>query len=156
MNDRVATKSNKGSVVSYKRVLTSSCSDFSHRRYIPLSEMWPAHPQNPSCTLQRSEIPLKQRSYGLSFHELRPRFALFPIVGTGRIDVARGLVSASVDSRIMAVNSSHIKGRVVARRRQCIRSHERCQEICQATRHVNSATVRNSTAHSPQVRTSSH
>ncbi|GBM21630.1 hypothetical protein AVEN_250733-1 [Araneus ventricosus] len=31
------------------------------------------------------------RSYGLSFHEFRPRFALFPIVGTGRIDVARGL-----------------------------------------------------------------
>ncbi|GBM38322.1 hypothetical protein AVEN_114024-1, partial [Araneus ventricosus] len=51
------------------------------------------------------------RSYGLSFHEFRPRFALFPIVRTGRIDAARGLVSASVVSRVVAVNSSHIKGR---------------------------------------------
>ncbi|GBM65269.1 hypothetical protein AVEN_213550-1 [Araneus ventricosus] len=41
---------------------------------------------------------------------LRPRFALFPIVGTGRIDVTRGLVSAFVVSRVMAVNRSHVKG----------------------------------------------
>ncbi|GBM03794.1 RNA-directed DNA polymerase from mobile element jockey [Araneus ventricosus] len=54
---------------------------------------------------------LKPRSYGLSFHEFRLRFALFPIVGIERIDVARGLVNASVVSRFMAVNSSHIKGR---------------------------------------------
>ncbi|GBO15059.1 hypothetical protein AVEN_212782-1 [Araneus ventricosus] len=54
---------------------------------------------------------VKLRSYGLSFLEFRPRFALFPIVGTGRIDVARGFVSASVVSRVMAVNSSHIKGK---------------------------------------------
>ncbi|GBN87358.1 hypothetical protein AVEN_212857-1 [Araneus ventricosus] len=53
---------------------------------------------------------LKPRSYGLSFREFRPRFALFPVVGTGRIDVARGLVSASVVSRVMTVNSSHVKG----------------------------------------------
>ncbi|GBO07488.1 hypothetical protein AVEN_124508-1 [Araneus ventricosus] len=53
---------------------------------------------------------LKPRSYGLSFPEFRPRFALFPVVGTGRIDMARGLVSASVVSRVMAVNGSHVKG----------------------------------------------
>ncbi|GBM43024.1 hypothetical protein AVEN_88619-1 [Araneus ventricosus] len=44
---------------------------------------------------------------------------------------------------------------VVARRRQSIRSLMRCQEICQATRLRNGATGRNSTDHSPQVRTSS-
>ncbi|GBM69030.1 hypothetical protein AVEN_236139-1 [Araneus ventricosus] len=44
-----------------------------------------------------------------SFHELHPPFALFLVVGTGRIDVAHGLVSASVVSRIVAVNSSHVK-----------------------------------------------
>ncbi|GBM36539.1 hypothetical protein AVEN_46015-1 [Araneus ventricosus] len=49
------------------------------------------------------------RSNGLYFHRFRPRFALFPAVGTGRIDVARGLVSASVVSRGVAVNSSRIK-----------------------------------------------
>ncbi|GBL89396.1 hypothetical protein AVEN_225908-1 [Araneus ventricosus] len=52
------------------------------------------------------------RSYGLSFHEFHPRFALCPIVEIGRIDVARGLASASVVSRVMVVKSSHIKGRV--------------------------------------------
>ncbi|GBL74602.1 hypothetical protein AVEN_235509-1 [Araneus ventricosus] len=36
-------------------------------------------------------VSIKLRSNGLSFHEFRPRFALFPAVGTGRIDVARGL-----------------------------------------------------------------
>ncbi|GBL73542.1 hypothetical protein AVEN_159521-1 [Araneus ventricosus] len=51
------------------------------------------------------------RSNGLSFHELHLRFALFPVVGTGRIYVARGLVSASVVSRILAVNKTHIKGK---------------------------------------------
>ncbi|GBO26066.1 hypothetical protein AVEN_24910-1 [Araneus ventricosus] len=55
-------------------------------------------------------VHVKPRSYGLSFHEFRPRFALFPIVGTERIDVALPLVSASAVSRIMAVNSSHVKG----------------------------------------------
>ncbi|GBO01208.1 hypothetical protein AVEN_125084-1 [Araneus ventricosus] len=60
-------------------------------------------------SIRRSAVKL--RSYDLSFHEFRPRFALFPIVRTGRIDVARGLVSASDVSRVMAVNSSHIKGR---------------------------------------------
>ncbi|GBO33776.1 hypothetical protein AVEN_45267-1, partial [Araneus ventricosus] len=33
----------------------------------------------------------------------------------------------------MAVNSSHVKGGGEARRRHCIRSLERCREICQAT-----------------------
>ncbi|GBN81882.1 hypothetical protein AVEN_257653-1 [Araneus ventricosus] len=56
-------------------------------------------------------ITLKLRSYELSFHEFRPRFALFPVVGTGRIDVGRGLVSTSVFSRVIVVNSSHTKGR---------------------------------------------
>ncbi|GBN53803.1 hypothetical protein AVEN_237894-1 [Araneus ventricosus] len=46
--------------------------------------------------------------------------------------MARGLVSASVVSRVMAVNSSHVKGGGVARRRQCVRSLERCGEIWQA------------------------
>ncbi|GBM29942.1 hypothetical protein AVEN_165932-1, partial [Araneus ventricosus] len=46
-------------------------------------------------------IRIKPRSYGLSFHEFRPRFALFLVVGTGRIDVARGLVSSSVVSLVM-------------------------------------------------------
>ncbi|GBO37136.1 hypothetical protein AVEN_174154-1 [Araneus ventricosus] len=54
---------------------------------------------------------LKLRPNGLSFHEFRPRFALFPVVGTGRIDVARSHISASVVSRVVAVNSSHAKGR---------------------------------------------
>ncbi|GBO18185.1 hypothetical protein AVEN_168748-1 [Araneus ventricosus] len=77
-------------------------------------------------------VSLKLRSYGPSFHEFRPRFALFPIVGTGRIVMARGLVSASVVFRVMAVNSWHVKGGGVARRRQCVRSLERCGEIWQA------------------------
>ncbi|GBO04355.1 hypothetical protein AVEN_167853-1 [Araneus ventricosus] len=54
---------------------------------------------------------IKLRSYGLSFHELHQQFALFLVVGTGRIEVARGLVSASVASRVMEVNSSRSKGR---------------------------------------------
>ncbi|GBM73239.1 hypothetical protein AVEN_94685-1 [Araneus ventricosus] len=95
----------------------------------------------------------KPRSYGLFFHEFCPRFALFPVVGRGRIDVARGLVSGSVVSRVMAANSSHIKGGGPARRRQCIRSLERCRRICQATRRGKVVTGRNSTDHSPQVRT---
>ncbi|GBL71745.1 hypothetical protein AVEN_198854-1, partial [Araneus ventricosus] len=54
---------------------------------------------------------IKPRSNGLSFHEFRPRFVLFPVVGTGRIGADRELVSASAVSRVMAVNSPHIKGR---------------------------------------------
>ncbi|GBM52913.1 hypothetical protein AVEN_197219-1 [Araneus ventricosus] len=54
---------------------------------------------------------VKLRSYGLSFCELQPWFALFLFVRTGRIDVDRGLVNTSVVSRVMTVNSSHIKGR---------------------------------------------
>ncbi|GBL97925.1 hypothetical protein AVEN_127026-1 [Araneus ventricosus] len=70
-------------------------------------------------------------SYSLSFHEFRLRFAFFPIVGTGRIEVARGLVSACVVCRVMAVNSWHIKGR---RSGQCIRSLEHSRDIRKATR----------------------
>ncbi|GBL90264.1 hypothetical protein AVEN_130369-1 [Araneus ventricosus] len=57
-------------------------------------------------------LSLKLRSNCLSFHELHLWFALFLVVGTGRIDVARGLGSASVVSRIIAVNSSRMIGRV--------------------------------------------
>ncbi|GBN82353.1 hypothetical protein AVEN_173982-1, partial [Araneus ventricosus] len=39
-------------------------------------------------------ISVKLRSNGLSFHRFRPRIALFPVVGTGKIDVTCGLVSA--------------------------------------------------------------
>ncbi|GBN73243.1 hypothetical protein AVEN_267793-1 [Araneus ventricosus] len=92
---------------------------------------------------------IKPRSYGLSFHEYCPQFALFPIVGTGRIDVARGLVSASVVSRVMAINSSHVKEGGVIRRRQCNRSLERRREVCQATRSGNGETGRNSSDNSP-------
>ncbi|GBM53825.1 hypothetical protein AVEN_48339-1 [Araneus ventricosus] len=60
-------------------------------------------------------MTVKMRSYGLSFQEFRPRFTSFPIrsfhSGTGRMDVACGLVSESVVSRVMTVNSSHVKGR---------------------------------------------
>ncbi|GBM85827.1 hypothetical protein AVEN_162137-1 [Araneus ventricosus] len=92
---------------------------------------------------------LKLRSNGLSFHEFGPRFALFPIVRTGRIDVARGLVSASDVSLVTAVNSSHIKGRGVARRRQCILSLEHCEDIYQAKRPYEQRDCSNSTDHSP-------
>ncbi|GBL69406.1 hypothetical protein AVEN_11667-1 [Araneus ventricosus] len=97
---------------------------------------------------------LKSRSYGLSFLEFRPLFAISNVVGTERIDMTRGLVSVSVVSRVMAVNSSHVKGRGVAKCRQCTRSLERCREICQATRFGKGANGRNSTDHSPHVRTS--
>ncbi|GBM35200.1 hypothetical protein AVEN_189950-1 [Araneus ventricosus] len=53
---------------------------------------------------------IKLLSNGLCFHEFRPRFALFSVVGTGRINGAPGLVSASVVSRVVAVNNSRIKG----------------------------------------------
>ncbi|GBM35352.1 hypothetical protein AVEN_90673-1 [Araneus ventricosus] len=96
---------------------------------------------------------LKLRFYGLSFHEFHSLFALFLVVGTGKIDVVRGLVSASVVSRVMAVNRLHVKGWGVDRRRQCIRSLDRCREICQGMHRGNGATVRNFTDHSPQVRT---
>ncbi|GBN91304.1 hypothetical protein AVEN_31561-1 [Araneus ventricosus] len=103
----------------------------------------------------KSPSPLKLSFYGLSFQEIRPRFSLFPIVGTGRIDVARGLPSASIVSCVLEVNSSYVKGGVVARRRRCVHPLEHCQEICQATRRENTAIGWNSTDHSPQVRTSS-
>ncbi|GBN35476.1 hypothetical protein AVEN_165531-1 [Araneus ventricosus] len=42
---------------------------------------------------------------------LSTQFALLPVVGAGRIYVAGGLASSSVVSRVMVVNSSHIKGK---------------------------------------------
>ncbi|GBM59208.1 hypothetical protein AVEN_60405-1 [Araneus ventricosus] len=48
-------------------------------------------PISPLLLKRERWLALKPRSYGLSFHEFRPLFALFPIFGTGRIDVARGL-----------------------------------------------------------------
>ncbi|GBN59422.1 hypothetical protein AVEN_43949-1, partial [Araneus ventricosus] len=56
------------------------------------------------------KIGVKLRSRGLPFHELRPRFVLFPVVITRRINVARGFVSAFVVSRIAEVNSWSVKG----------------------------------------------
>ncbi|GBL84792.1 hypothetical protein AVEN_93828-1 [Araneus ventricosus] len=53
----------------------------------------------------------------------------------------------------MAVNSSHVKeGGRVSRRLKCIRLLERCRQICQATRRLNSATGRNSTDHKYEPR----
>ncbi|GBN35371.1 hypothetical protein AVEN_163366-1 [Araneus ventricosus] len=86
----------------------------------------------------------------------RVPFALFPVGGTRRLEVARGLVSECVVSLVMVINSSPIKGGGVARRRLCIRSLERYREICQATRSRNGSTGWNSIDHSPQVRTSSN
>ncbi|GBN84866.1 hypothetical protein AVEN_133146-1 [Araneus ventricosus] len=111
-------------------------------RFMELRNKYELASFRPTCTC------VKPRSYDLSFHEFRPRFASLPVVRTGRIDVICGLVSASVISRVMAVNSSHVKGGGVARGRQCIHSLERCREICQATYRRNGATVRNSTHHS--------
>ncbi|GBL85409.1 hypothetical protein AVEN_34598-1 [Araneus ventricosus] len=91
-----------------------------------------------SCDEPQINKRVKLRSNCLSFHEFRPRFALFPIVGTGRIDVARGLVSGSVVSRVVVVNSSRIKG---TRRRHCIYSLEHCRDICKATRCRHGVTV---------------
>ncbi|GBN94195.1 hypothetical protein AVEN_10036-1 [Araneus ventricosus] len=92
---------------------------------------------------------IKPRSHDQITHRFRPRLAFFPVVGTKRFYGARGFVSASVVSRVVAVNSSDNKGR------QCIRSLERCREICQAMRRWNGVTGRNSPDHSPQMRTSS-
>ncbi|GBN37529.1 hypothetical protein AVEN_56825-1 [Araneus ventricosus] len=49
---------------------------------------------------------LKLRSNGLSSQEFRPRFTLFPVIGTGRIDVARGFVSAYVVSCVVTARAS--------------------------------------------------
>ncbi|GBM88475.1 hypothetical protein AVEN_144797-1 [Araneus ventricosus] len=51
----------------------------------------------------------------------------------------RGLVKASVVSRVVVVNRSHIKE---ARRHHCIRSLELCLDICKATRRRNDTSVR--------------
>ncbi|GBM11380.1 hypothetical protein AVEN_59048-1, partial [Araneus ventricosus] len=63
-----------------------------------------------TACLSTSSVRVQLHSKDLSFHRFRPRFALFPFVGTGRIEMDSGLVSAPVVSRIVAVNSSLIKG----------------------------------------------
>ncbi|GBN90574.1 hypothetical protein AVEN_149229-1 [Araneus ventricosus] len=55
-------------------------------------------------------MDFKLRSNDLSLREFRLRFSLFPVVGTRRNYVARRLVSGSVVSRVVVVNSSRIKG----------------------------------------------
>ncbi|GBL79326.1 hypothetical protein AVEN_260028-1 [Araneus ventricosus] len=109
-------------------------------RFMELGNRYELASFRPTCTC------VKPRSYDLSFHEFRPRFALFPVVRTGRTNVACGLVSASVISLVMAVNSSHVKGGGVGRQRQCIYSLEKI------TYRRNGATVRNSTDHSPKYK----
>ncbi|GBL73088.1 hypothetical protein AVEN_128242-1 [Araneus ventricosus] len=77
------------------------------------SEITEAGPQSiggKSSGLMNPHSPyLKPRSHDQITHRFRPRFALFPVVGTGRFDVAWGIVRASVISRSVAVNSSNIK-----------------------------------------------
>ncbi|GBM08635.1 hypothetical protein AVEN_52470-1 [Araneus ventricosus] len=53
--------------------------------------------------------PVKPRTHDQITHRFRLRCALLPAIGTGRFDVARGLIRASVVSRLVAVNSSNIK-----------------------------------------------
>ncbi|GBM43524.1 hypothetical protein AVEN_133831-2-1, partial [Araneus ventricosus] len=78
----------------------------------------------------------------------RPRLALFPVVGTGRIDVARGVVSASVVFRVLAINISHIKGPDSA----IASVHSSAAEIFAKLKR---SVCSNSIDHSPQVQTSS-
>ncbi|GBM85846.1 hypothetical protein AVEN_37493-1 [Araneus ventricosus] len=85
------------------------------------------------------QFDVKLRSYVLSFHEFRPRFVLFPMVGTGRIDVARRLVSASVVSRVMAVNCSHFKGKGSG---QTASMHPFTRALPRYLQNMNGATVR--------------
>ncbi|GBM40772.1 hypothetical protein AVEN_157911-1 [Araneus ventricosus] len=104
----------------------------------------------------RNCIHLKPLSYGQSYQEFRPRFLLFPIIETARIDVTRGLVSASAASRVVAVNSLHIKGRGSG---QTASEHPLTRVLhIDMPSHAPSdgATGRNSTDHSPQVRTLSN
>ncbi|GBM60784.1 hypothetical protein AVEN_188449-1 [Araneus ventricosus] len=61
--------------------------------------------------LKPAHFSLKPRSGGLSFHQFRPLFELFPIVGTGRIDVARLLVSATIVSRFKSCSNGVWLGR---------------------------------------------
>ncbi|GBM69173.1 hypothetical protein AVEN_91756-1 [Araneus ventricosus] len=63
-----------------------------------------------------SHLSLKPRTHDQINHRFRLRCALLPAMGTGRLDVARGLVRASVVSRVEAVKSSNIKD---ARRKRC-------------------------------------
>ncbi|GBN00581.1 hypothetical protein AVEN_215638-1 [Araneus ventricosus] len=57
-----------------------------------------------------SLLCVKPRTHDQITHRFRPRFALLPVVGTGRFDVARWFVRASVVFGVVAVNSSDIKG----------------------------------------------
>ncbi|GBO32377.1 hypothetical protein AVEN_148551-1 [Araneus ventricosus] len=52
---------------------------------------------------------LKPRTHDQITHRFRLRCALLHAVGTGRFNVVRGLVRASVVYRVVAVNSSNIK-----------------------------------------------
>ncbi|GBM43297.1 hypothetical protein AVEN_220825-1 [Araneus ventricosus] len=61
-------------------------------------------------------VPLKPRTHDQITHRFRLRYALLPAMGTGRFDVARGLVRASVVSRLVAVKSSNIKDARTERR----------------------------------------
>ncbi|GBN11380.1 hypothetical protein AVEN_108915-1 [Araneus ventricosus] len=96
------------------------------------------------------QVFLKLRSNGLFSHEFRRRFALFPFIGAGRFDVARGLVNASVVSQGTAVNSWSIKvnGRGQTPPMQ-LSVHSSSAEIFAKPRDFSI-----STHHSPQVRTS--
>ncbi|GBL97160.1 hypothetical protein AVEN_144603-1 [Araneus ventricosus] len=100
----------------------------------------------PQCYSEK----LKLSFNGLSFHRFRPRFALFPVVVTGRIHVAGGLISASVVSRVVAVNSSHIKGPDGA----IASVHSSTAEIFAKPRAVGTARLFEFQDHNPQVQTS--
>ncbi|GBN67973.1 hypothetical protein AVEN_262664-1 [Araneus ventricosus] len=91
-----------------------------------------------------AEGSVKPCSYGLFFHEFRPRFALFPIVGTVKNDVSPGLVCASVVSRVMAIDISHVKGGESA---QMASVHPFTRALPRDLRNH----VQNSTGHSLQV-----
>ncbi|GBO22484.1 hypothetical protein AVEN_170611-1 [Araneus ventricosus] len=54
-------------------------------------------------------VTVKPRTHDKITHRFRLRCVLLPAVGTGRFDIIRGLVRASVVSRLVAVNSSNIK-----------------------------------------------
>ncbi|GBO05759.1 hypothetical protein AVEN_188738-1 [Araneus ventricosus] len=100
--------------------------------------------------IRKISTNFKLPSYGLSFHEFRPRFVLFPIIETGRIEVARGLVSASVASRVMPVN------RGGSGQKASVHPFSRALPIdLPSYEPLERRDCSSSTDHSPQVRTSS-
>ncbi|GBO18576.1 hypothetical protein AVEN_119416-1 [Araneus ventricosus] len=62
-----------------------------------------------SCLQEELSSILKGRTHDQITHRFRPRCVSFPVIGTGRLDVARGLVRASAVSRVVAVNRSNIE-----------------------------------------------